>query len=632
MGSTQFISAVWEGLDVIRGELFSETGFDLSLVSITLMYSEQIRHESTIHDEYLWSNIIQSGYGISARLQKATKEVEKSFPVLEGAFTFLDFTEIPDTVLYKFITTLNRYSLPDKNELGLVFKQILYRQMELQGMRGGEHISPPSITELIPQLLDIRSGSVYDGTAGSALLLQEAYEYATHKDSEVKLYGQEINKKAWAIGRLNLFVNGIRNFDYQLGNTLLDPIFKEGHGIKKFDYILMNFPFSIKKWGRKEVENELYGRFIYGLPSDTNADMAFVSHAIASLSENGKAALIVPHGVLFRGGAEGKIRENIIKADLIEAVIGLPSNLFSNTGIPVAILIINKKKEKERKGKIFFFDASEEFKKGRGRNELRNKDIEKIKEFYHEGIELESYSRFVKLENLEDDVLTIPRYFDVDQVDSAIGTFTVNSKEFKESSVPKKTLNDIASIYRGMNMPRKGSEDSSGEDYKVIQLTDVQDGQIQVDSLQKLKIKDKKKAEQYFIQEGDVLISSRGATVKIAIVPKLEEDIVLSHNFIALRPKVDINSYYIKGYLESPLGQYHLLSIQKGSAVKVLAMKEFENILIPIPSIEEQKLIGESFRKTDQLYSEAIRKAEEDRKCAYLKQYKLMGISKTINL
>ncbi|PFQ80876.1 N-6 DNA methylase [Priestia megaterium] len=628
MNETQFSSVMWEGLNVLRGELPLEIGLDVALASISLIYAENVKDEFPISDDALWSNIIQNGYGISKRFHRSVKKIEEAIPDLQDAFSFIDFNIVSDATLYKFVTTISRYSEPNKSEIGVVFKDILYRQMESQGIKGGELISPLVFKQLLPQLLDIRSGSVYDGTAGMGMLLLGAHEYAKQQYGDnVKLYGQDINNRAWAIGRLNLFVNGVRHFNYQQGNTLLNPSFKNDYGLEKFDYIMMNFPFSLKKWGSKEVENELYGRFIYGLPSNTNADMAFVSHAIASLSEKGKTALIVPHGVLFRGGAEGKIRQNILRADLIEAVIGLPANLFSNTAMPVAVIVINKNKAEERRGKILFIDASEEFKKGRGRNELRTEDIRKITETFHNGKEIESYSKFVVVDDIDNGVLSIPKYFEINQIVSKIGIVTVNSKAFKESNVPKKTLNDIALIYRGMNMPTKDNKEEKGETYKIVQLTDVQEGALRLNSLQRIRIKERKKAEQYMIQQGDILISSRGANVKIAIVPQLEEKVILSHNFIALRPTEAIDSNYIKAYLESPLGQYFLLSIQKGSTVKVLAVKEFENILIPIPSHTEQSRIGKEILKADQVYIEAVKKAEENRKTEYLKQYELMGIS-----
>jgi len=389
---------------------------------------------------------------------------------------------------------------------------------------------------------------------------------------------------------------------------------------------MMNFPFSAS-WDREAVEDELMGRFMYGLPSKSNADMAFISHAIASLNNEGKAALIVPHGVLFRGGTEGKIREELIQSDLIEGVIGLPSNLFFNTAIPVAILLINKDKPKDRKEKIFFIDASEEFQKGRGNNQLRSEDIQKIVETFHNGSEIQSYSRFVKLPEIKEGSLSIRKYFDVDDVDSPVGTVTVNSKSFMNHNVPKQDLGDAAEIYRGINMPSKSQQQEPGNEYKVIQLTDVQNGVIQFDTLQTMTIKDNKKAQQYMVRKGDVIVSARGTTVKIAVVPETEEAVILSHNFIGLRPNPNYHEQFLKAYLESPLGQYYLSSSQKGSAVKVISLKEIVEVPVPALPYDKQQRIGSSFEKANKDYQQAIKEAEQQQKESYLDLYKDMEIT-----
>ena len=480
-------------------------------------------------------------------------------------------------------------------------------------------------------MLNIQQGSVYDGTAGTALLLTESARLQEEKVNELSFYAQDVNQEASFIGKLNLFIHGITDFDYQLGDTLVNPAFKEENGLKKFDYVMMNFPFSMS-WDRSKVENELYGRFIYGLPSNSNADMAFISHAIASLKSTGKAALIVTHGVLFRAGSEGKIREEIIQSDLIEGVIGLPSNLFSSIGIPVAILLINKAKPKDRKGKIFFVNAEEEFQRGRGHNQLRDQDINKIVDTFKHGKEVPSYSKFVDIEDIDSGSLFIPKYFDVDDVDSPIGTVTVNSKKFEEYHPDNSPLGDITKIYRGINTPSKSQQKDAGTPYKVIQLTDVQDGVIQTDTLQTMPIKERNKAQQYMVKEGDIIISARGTAIKIAVVPSLNEEIILSHNFIGLRPHKQTYAPFLKAYLQSPIGQYYLTSLQKGSGVKVLSLKEIADVLVPDLAYDKQKEIGDTFEKADRDYQTALQEAEDRKIQAYKNLYSEMEIDVAFDL
>jgi type I restriction enzyme M protein len=629
MNVINFEKAVWEGLDVLGSDPRINTnqmkGIQIALASLTLVYIEGV-DTFEIPDEFKWSQVTQNGYAIGERLQGAAKETEEIIPFLREALTSANFDSIEDSTLFKFVIALNKYSPPTLEDFGVIIENLLYRYMDSQGKMGGENISPYSINSLLPKLLDIHQGSVYDGTAGTGLLLTEGYKYAYAEKERLFFYAQDIDENMWAFGRINLFVHGITKNHYQLGDTLLAPAYKEGHSLKTFDYVMMNFPFAIT-WNRKAVEDELMGRFKYGLPSKSNADMAFISHAIASLNNKGKAALVVPHGVLFRGGIEGEIRKEFIQSDLIEGVIGLPSNLFSFMAIPVAILLINKDKPAGRKEKIFFIDAADEFQKGRGNNQLRSEDIKKIVETFRDGKEIQAYSRFVNISEIEDGSLSIPKYFDVDDVESPIGTVTVNSKYFMNHPVPKQDLGDAAEVYRGINMPAKSKQQEIGTAYKVIQLTDIQDGEIQFDTLKTIIIKDSKKAQQYMVRKDDVLISARGTAVKIAVVPDVKEAIILSHNFIGLRPNQHFHSQFLKAYLESPLGQYYLSSFQKGSAVKVISLKEIVELPVPKLPYDKQQHIGNSFDQANKDYQQVIKEAEQKQKETYFNLYKEMEIT-----
>lgn len=186
--------------------------------------------------------------------------------------------------------------------------------------------------------------------------------------------------------------------------------------------ITTNPPFSLKNWGIEEASSDTYGRFIYGLPPKSYGDLAFVEHMIASLNSKGRMGTVVPHGVLFRGGAEGKIRTSMLKDDLIEAVIGLPQNIFYGTGIPAALLIINKDKNENRKDKVLFIDASSGFAKDGNKNKLRDEDIEKIVEVFYNFEAVEKYAEVVELETIEENDynLNISRYVDTSDEEEEI--------------------------------------------------------------------------------------------------------------------------------------------------------------------------------------------------------------------
>ena len=189
--------------------------------------------------------------------------------------------------------------------------------------------------------------------------------------------------------------------------------------LKTFDVVLANPPFSLKNWGEEEAKGDAYGRFVYGIPPKSYGDLAFVEHMIASLNSKGRMGTVVPHGVLFRGGAEGKIRKGILdkNTDLIEAIIGLPQNIFYGTGIPAALLIINKDKAENRKGKILFIDASSGFIKDGNKNKLRDADIEKIIETFDNFEPVEKYAEVVHLKTIEENDynLNISRYVDTSE-------------------------------------------------------------------------------------------------------------------------------------------------------------------------------------------------------------------------
>lgn len=238
----------------------------------------------------------------------------------------------------------------------------------------------------------------------------------------VSLFGQEINLSTWAICKMNMLLHNAKGADIQKGDTIREPMHLEGGMMKTFDKVLANPPFSLDNWGYDEAQADPYHRFPYGVPPKSYGDLAFVCHMIASLNNKGKMGTVVPHGVLFRGGAEANIRKGFLKDDLVEAVIGLPSNLFYGTGIPAALLIINKNKPQERKGKVLFIDASQGFVKDGNKNKLRDEDIEKIVKTYDDYEDVEKYAKVVDLKTIEENDynLNISRYVDTTEEEEEV--------------------------------------------------------------------------------------------------------------------------------------------------------------------------------------------------------------------
>lgn len=611
-------TAFWKFANVLRGYI-DASGYKHVLASaMTLKYIET-DEKFVIYEAAKWSNIVFQRQDLKSVLTNAFMEIEKANPELEGIFAIKDITKLDEQTVEHLISLINQIEVTPE-----VFKEMLLYFASQEGKIGGEFITPYSLVELLPPLLNIRGGEVYDGTAGASLLLTEAAKYAQKYGQNVHLYGQEINPSIYALGKMNLIIHGM-DYEYALGNTLMEPAFVEGQ-LKKFEYVLMNFPFSLKNWGSERAEYDLYNRYKYGIPSNSNADMAFIQHAIASLKEDGKAALIVTHGTLFRGGADKKIRQALLKEDLIEAIIGLPQNLFFTTNIPVAILILNKKKSAERKGKIQFINAQDHVEKTRGQNVLRAEDQDKIINAYHNAEEIKKYSMFVPVEDIEDANLNIANYFTVDDVGSIFGNVLVNKSTYENSSTPKIELKELAIIIRGMNTPPKKALEQQEGKYHLLQLADVQDGKIQFQQLNAIDL-EPDKASAYEVKEGDILLSSRGTAIKIAVVPALDKKLIASHNFIVIRPNNNVNSYFVKSFLESPIGTYYISSKQKGTAVTVLSVKDIESIPVPKVDMETQNKLGAAFAEADNELEKAIQLAKDKYNSDYYELYEKMGLT-----
>lgn len=245
------------------------------------------------------------------------------------------------------------------------------------------------------------------GSGSLAITVAEEVEGRNYR-----IYGQESNGSTWALCKMNMFLHGMDAADIRWCDTIQRPELTEGDELMKFDIVTANPPFSLKKWGKEDAKDDQYNRFHRGVPPKSRGDYAFIQHMIeVAYEDTGKVGVIVPHGVLFRSGSEGKIRKQLIQENLLEAVVGLPENLFFGTGIPAAIMIFNKGKEHEN---VLFIDASEEFEKGTKQNNLRDQDIEKIVETFHDFEEKDKFSYIAEPEEIKENNynLNIPRYVD----------------------------------------------------------------------------------------------------------------------------------------------------------------------------------------------------------------------------
>ena len=299
--------------------------------------------------------------------------------------------------------------------IGNTYEYLIERFAAGAGKKGGEFYTPKQVAVLLAKLLDPQAGDkIADPTCGSgSLLIRVGQEVG---DKNFALYGQESNGSTWALSRMNMFLHGMDSARIEWGDTLGNPKLLEGDSLMKFDVVVANPPFSLDKWGAEEAADDRFNRFHRGVPPKSKGDYAFITHMVeTTVEQTGRVGVIAPHGVLFRGSSEGRIRQRLIEENLLDAVIGLPSNLFYGTGIPAAILIFHRGKQKARRGTdVLFIDASRDFEQSTNQNRLREEDIARIVATYRDFKTVDKYSYRATLDEIRENEfnLNIPRYVD----------------------------------------------------------------------------------------------------------------------------------------------------------------------------------------------------------------------------
>ncbi|GMR05990.1 MAG: type I restriction-modification system subunit M [Gammaproteobacteria bacterium] len=302
--------------------------------------------------------------------------------------------------------------------IGNTYIYLIERFASDAGKKAGEFYTPHKVSELLAKLVRPKKGDkICDPACGSAgLLVEAAREVGSH---DFALSGMEVNGSTWALARMNMFLHGMDGARIEWCNTLTSPALVENDRLMKFNIVVANPPFSLDKWGQDEAENDRFNRFWRGIPPKSKGDYAFISHMIeAALEKEGRVAVVAPHGVLFRGGAEGRIRRKLIEDNLLDVVIGLPANLFPTTGIPVAILVFDRSREKgganEKRQDVVFIDASREYQSGKNQNILLNEHIQKVVATFQARKDMDKYAHIATFEEIKENDfnLNIPRYVD----------------------------------------------------------------------------------------------------------------------------------------------------------------------------------------------------------------------------
>lgn len=308
----------------------------------------------------------------------------------------------------------------NRDVIGDVYEYLIGRFAAGAGKKAGEFYTPPEVSTLIARLMSPKAGDrICDPACGSGSLLIKVGSEVGGKN--FALFGQESNGSTWSLCRMNMFLHEMDSARIEWSDTINNPRLIENDELLRFNVVVANPPFSLDKWGHENASHDRFNRFWRGVPPKSRGDYAFVTHMVEiALEGEGKVGVVVPHGVLFRSGAEGVIRRKFIEENILEAVIGLPAQLFFGTGIPVAILVFNKGRKPWQQAKaprdrhILFIDASREFQDGKKQNRLRDEDIEKIVSTFRDFREVEKYSHLAALEEIEEAEfnLNIPRYVD----------------------------------------------------------------------------------------------------------------------------------------------------------------------------------------------------------------------------
>lgn len=354
-------------------------------------------HRFELPDGTRWSQVTTKVQNLGPEIAKALLRIEKANPrSLAGVFgdaSWGNKERIPESALLGLIGAFNETTLdPDTvshDLLGAGYEYLLKNFADESGKKAGEFFTPREVVNLIVGILQPEPGeSVYDPTCGSGGMLVSTINNVREQGKDhrtLRVYGQEINLTTSSIARMNLFLHEIEDFDIKRGDTLRAPAFKEKTGaMRQFDAVIANPPFSLSNWGADRWPAD--PRAFCGVPPAKNGDYAFIQHMISSMNPGtGRAGVVMPHGVLFRGGSEAKIRQCLIEKDLLDAVIGLPPNLFYSTSIPACILVFRDEKEADRKDHVLFVDGSARFAKSKNQNRMTDDDIDVLIEAYRSG-------------------------------------------------------------------------------------------------------------------------------------------------------------------------------------------------------------------------------------------------------
>ena len=368
-----------------------------------------------------WNDVRNVTQNVGQAIVKAMSGIERANPdYLSGVFSsfddanWTDKNKLNDERLKNLIEHMSELKVGNNNYsadvMGDAYEYLIKKFADLSKKNAGEFYTPRTVVKLMVMLLDPQAGdTVYDPACGTGGMLIEAIRHIDNDHMTYgKIYGQEKNLSTSAIARMNLFLHGAREFKIVQGDTLVDPSFTEGNHLKTFDCVLANPPFSLKHWGAAAFEHDKYGRNIWGSPSNSNADFAWLQHMVASMDKkHGRVAVVLPQGVLFRTGKDGKMRKKLVDSDLLEAVITLKGGIFYGAGVSACILFLKREKSKNHIGRVCMIDASEIYTPQRAQNYMSEDDIAAVYKLYTDYQDVIERCKIVTLKDIKDKGYTL---------------------------------------------------------------------------------------------------------------------------------------------------------------------------------------------------------------------------------
>ena len=378
-------------------------------------------HRFVIPDGCHWNDVREVSKDVGVAIVGAMNGIERANPnTLSGVFSsfddanWTDKTKLTDERLKDLIEHMSKIKVGNKNYsadvMGDSYEFLIKKFADLSKKNAGEFYTPRSIVKLMVMLLAPKAGeTVYDPACGTGGMLIEAIRYM-HDDKLTygKIYGQEKNLSTSAIARMNLFLHGAKDFNVTQGDTLRSPNYHEGGRLKTFDCVIANPPFSLKNWGADQFSSDVYGRNMWGSPTDSSADFAWLQHMVKSMkSSSGRCAVVLPQGVLFHGGKEGEIRKQLVESDKLEAIITLTSGVFYSTGVSACILLLNNNKPASHVGKVCMIDASQIYTALRAQNVMTEENIMRVYELFKDYEDVMKYVKVASIREIRDKDYTL---------------------------------------------------------------------------------------------------------------------------------------------------------------------------------------------------------------------------------